>query len=71
MTVGERDDPSGVEGDRGDDLERDMAEFAENRATLERLRQLRCRINQRQLEPNDWALLLAMLEELEGTTETK
>lgn len=64
MPVDERDDRIGeVERELGGD----EAELAELQATLEGLRQLRGRIARRQLEPDDWALFLALLGE---TTET-
>lgn len=45
------------------ELGRDEAELAEIQATLKRLRELRCRIAQGQLEPGDWALFQALVEE--------
>ena len=63
----ERDDWIG-EVELGGELGRDYAELARIQATLERLRELRRRIGQRQLEPDDWALLLALLGETMETT---
>ena len=64
MPVDERDDRMGeVERELGGELGRDDAELAQIQATLERLRELRRRIGQRQLEPDDWALLLALIGE--------
>lgn len=45
------------------EAERDAAELTELQATLERLRQVRCRIAQRQLEPADLELFRALLDE--------
>jgi hypothetical protein len=45
------------------ELGRDAAELAQIRLILDRLRQLRRRIGQRQLEPDDWALLRALIAE--------
>lgn len=68
MPVDERDDRNGEAGrELAGEAERNAAELAELQATLEGLRQLRGRIAQRQLEPDDWALFLALLDE---TTET-
>lgn len=65
MLVAERDDRIGeVERELG----RDDDEPAGLDVPLDRLRQLQRRINQRQLEPDDWALLLALLDE---ATETR
>ncbi len=47
----------------GSELEGDEAELAQIRATLERLRQLRRRINEGRLEADDRALLLALVDE--------
>jgi hypothetical protein len=47
--------------------ERDDAELARIQATIVRLRELRGRIGQRQLKPDDWPLLLALLETVETT----
>lgn len=55
-----RDEQSGeVERELGGD----EAELAQIQATLERLHELRRRIAQRQLEPGDWALFRALIEE--------
>jgi anti-sigma28 factor (negative regulator of flagellin synthesis) len=45
------------------ELERDDAELAQIRATLERLRELRRRIDEGRLEPDDRALLRALIEQ--------
>jgi hypothetical protein len=59
-----RDDRIGeVERELRSELGRDEAELAQIQATLKRLRELRRRIGQRQLEPGDWALLRALIEE--------
>jgi hypothetical protein len=41
----------------------DAATLEQLEARLDRLRQLRDRIDQRQLEPEDWALLRALIRE--------
>ncbi len=64
MPTDERDDRIGkAERERRDELARDEAELAEIRATLKRLRELRGRINRRELEPGDLALFQALVEE--------
>lgn len=45
------------------ELAGDDAELANARTEAEALRQLHQRIEQRQLEPGDWALLRALLED--------
>lgn len=57
-----RDDRSGEVGrELGSELGGAEAELAESRATLERLRQLRRRIDEGRLEPDDRALLSALI----------
>jgi len=64
VAVDERDDRIGeVERELGSELGRDDAELAQMQATLDRLRELRRRIGQRQLESDDWALLRALIQE--------
>jgi hypothetical protein len=59
-----RDDRSGEVGrELGSELEGDEAELAQIRATLERLRQLRRRIDEGRLEPDDRALLRALIQQ--------
>jgi len=59
-----RDDRSGdVERELGSELGGDGAELAQIRATLEQLRQLRRRIDEERLEPDDRALLLALIQQ--------
>ena len=63
--MAERDDGIGeVERKLGGD----EAELAQIQATLKRLREVRRRIARRQLEPDDLALFLALLDE---ETETR
>lgn len=63
-----RDERSGeVERELGGARERDLAELAEIQATIARLRELRGRIAQGQLEPDDWALFLTLLETVKTT----
>ena len=52
-----------AERERRGELERDEAELAQIQATLKELHELRRRIAQRQLEPGDWALFRALIEE--------
>ena len=52
--------------ERERELAREDAELAVLEVTLDRLRQLRDRIDQRQLELDDWALIDALVRE--GTT---
>ena len=60
----ERDDRiEEVERELTGELERDEAELAELQATLKRLGEVRRRIAQGQLEPGDWALFQALIEE--------
>ncbi len=57
-----RDDRSGEVGrELGSEIGGAEAELAESRATLERLRQLRRRIDEGRLEPDDRALLAALI----------
>jgi hypothetical protein len=67
VPVDERDDRIGkAERERSGELERDEAELAQLQATLKRLRELRHRISQGQLEPGDLALFDALIvEEME------
>jgi hypothetical protein len=59
-----RDDGSGEVGrELWRELGVDEAEFAQNRARLERLRQLLRRLDEGRLEPDDRALLLAVVEQ--------
>ena len=59
-----RDDRSGEVGrELGSELGGDEAELAQIRATLEGLRQLRRRIDEGRLEPDDRALLLALIRQ--------
>ncbi len=59
-----RDDRIGeAERERSGELGRDEAELAQIQATLKELRELRRRIAQGQLEPGDWALFRALIEE--------
>ena len=59
----------GRDDDRIAELASENAELANGAtleqlaATLDKLRQLRHRVDQRQLEPDDWALLCALLRE--------
>ena len=63
MPVDERDVRVGeVARELGNELGRDEAELAELRATLERLYELRRRIDQGRLEPDDRALLRALVQ---------
>lgn len=63
MPVDERDDRSGqVERELADELGRDEAELAQIQATLKRLYELRRRIDQGRLEPDDRALLRALIQ---------
>jgi hypothetical protein len=63
-----RDERSGeVERELGGARERDLAELAEIQATIARLRELRGRIAQGQLEPDDLALFLTLLETVKTT----
>jgi hypothetical protein len=58
------DDRSGEVGrELGSEFGDDEAELAQVRATLERLRQLGRRIDEGRLEPDDRALLLALIEQ--------
>lgn len=60
----ERDDRIGeAERERRDELGCDEAELAQIQATLKQLRELRHGIGQGQLEPGDWAILRALIEE--------
>ena len=60
----ERDDRIGeVERERRDELGRDEAELAQIQATLKQLRELRCRISRGELEPGDWEIFRALVEE--------
>ncbi len=64
MPVDGRDGRIGeLEREFARELGRDDAELARLEVMLDRLRQLRHRIDQRQLEPDDWALLGALLGE--------
>jgi hypothetical protein len=58
------DDRSGDVGrELGSELGGDEVELAQIRATLERLRQLRRRVDEKRLEPDDRALLLALIQQ--------
>ena len=48
---------------RSAQVEAQVLELAELEVTLERLRQLRDRVEQRQLEADDWALIAALVRE--------
>lgn len=64
MPVDRRDDRIGEsEREFARELGRDDAELVRLEVMLDRLRQLRHRIDQRQLEPDDWALLGALMRE--------
>ena len=64
MAMDGRDGRSGEVGrELGSELLGDEAELAQIRATLQRLRELRRRIDGGRLEPDDRALLLALLEQ--------
>ena len=52
-----------VRRELGSELGDDETELAQIRATLERLRQLRRRIDEGRLEADDRALLLALIEQ--------
>ena len=59
-----RDNRSGEAGrELGSELGGDEAELTEIRVTLERLRQLRSRIDEGRLEPDDRALLAALVRQ--------
>ena len=59
-----RDDRSGDVGrELGSELGGDEVELAQIEATLERLRELRRRIHEKRLEPDDRALLLALIQQ--------
>ena len=63
MPVDELDDRIGeVERDLGGELDGDVAELAQLRATLERLYEVRRRIDQGRLEPDDLALFRALIQ---------
>lgn len=68
MTTDGRNDQIGeVERELSSELGRDEAELAQIQATLKQLHELRQRVGQGQLEPGDWALLDALVEEMMGT----
>ena len=59
-----RDDRSGDVGrELGSEHGGDEVELAQIEATLERLRELRRRIHEKRLEPDDRALLLALIQQ--------
>ena len=52
-----------AEQELGGELGRDEAELAQIQATLKRLHELRRRIASGELEPDDWAVFDALIEE--------